>query len=87
MKALAKILLAGSLAMVVLAACGGRQKQPIAGTTDYPDWVTRGSGAFSGDQSKVFYGVGSVSGGGGAVKIGGSSLKWKTSLLKPIKQT
>ena len=29
---------------------------------DYPDWVTKGSGAFGQDQTKSFYGVGQVSG-------------------------
>ena len=28
----------------------------------YPDWVLKGSGAFGGEQGKVFYGVGSVTG-------------------------
>jgi hypothetical protein len=56
-----------SLLAIVLAlgwvACASKQK--VAGnglSAEYPDWISRGSGAFSADNNKVFYGVGSVSG-------------------------
>lgn len=57
---------AAAVAMGVVA-CGGKddtggnapaQLQGI----DYPEWVTKGSGAFGGEAGRVFYGVGSVSG-------------------------
>jgi hypothetical protein len=56
------------LACGVLAACAGEKAQapaPVVApppSVNYPDWVGKGSGAFGGEQGKVFYGVGSVSG-------------------------
>lgn len=48
-----------------LVACGGAktgvENTHLAGV-DYPDWVLRGSGAFGGEEGRVFYGVGLVSG-------------------------
>lgn len=52
---------------VGLAACAsksqgqGNAPQALQGI-QYPDWVTKGSGAFGGEAGRVFYGVGSVSG-------------------------
>lgn len=52
---------------VGLAACGGGNETggnapPQLQGIEYPDWVTKGSGAFGGETGRVFYGVGSVSG-------------------------
>jgi hypothetical protein len=49
-----------------LAACGGsepksHEPEHLKGV-EYPEWVLKGSGAFGGEQGRVFYGVGSVSG-------------------------
>ncbi|MFC1611378.1 LPP20 family lipoprotein [Myxococcota bacterium] len=53
-----------SAAALALAACGDKPKsepESLKGI-DYPEWVLKGSGAFGGEQGRVFYGVGSVSG-------------------------
>ena len=53
-----------SAAMLVFAACGsksGEAPKSFEGV-DYPEWVLKGSGAFGGEEGRVFYGVGSVSG-------------------------
>lgn len=48
--------------------CGGGAKKPMGEAPkalegiQYPDWVLKGSGAFGTDSSRVFYGVGFVSG-------------------------
>ncbi|MEM6531441.1 MAG: LPP20 family lipoprotein [Myxococcota bacterium] len=52
---------------VGLAACGGGNETggnapPALKGIEYPEWVTKGSGAFGGETGRVFYGVGSVSG-------------------------
>ena len=61
----AKFVLA-SLAVIGLVACGGGKTEGDAPKNlqgiDYPDWVTKGSGAFGGEAGRVFYGVGSASG-------------------------
>lgn len=52
------------------AACGGSSKTKDTGGNEppqlqgiqYPEWVTKGSGAFGGESGRVFYGVGSVAG-------------------------
>jgi hypothetical protein len=50
-------------AMAALVGCGGGKKEePKKDTVQYPEWVMKGSGAFGGEQGRVFYGVGSVSG-------------------------
>jgi len=56
-----------SIAAIGLVACGGPKKEqknepPSLAGINYPDWVTKGSGAFGGEAGRVFYGVGSVSG-------------------------
>ncbi len=48
---------------VGLAACGGSKDTggnapPSLQGIQYPEWVTRGSGAFGGEEGQVFYGVG-----------------------------
>lgn len=48
---------------VGLAACGGSKDTggnapPQLQGIQYPDWVTKGSGAFGGEEGQVFYGVG-----------------------------
>jgi len=65
----AKILvMLGSVAMLGLVACGGGQKETNDSAPsnlqgiDFPEWVTKGSGAFGGEEGRVFYGVGEVSG-------------------------
>ncbi len=52
-----------SFVAAALVACGGKkeQKSSMEGV-QYPEWVMKGSGAFGGEQGRVFYGVGSVSG-------------------------
>jgi len=56
-------------AMVFVAAvgvlgvgCGGSEQGDLMATTSSgaPAWVTKGSGAFTGDRGKAFYGVGSA---------------------------
>ena len=55
--------LALSLALV---ACGGSKSQSAPADTQagvqFPDWVNKGSGAFTGDGKKAFYGVGMAGG-------------------------
>lgn len=57
--------LMGTLAVMWTVGCGGRQAgeapQNLVGV-DYPDWVTKGSGAFDAGEERIFYGVGSVTG-------------------------
>ncbi|MBI5510692.1 MAG: LPP20 family lipoprotein [Deltaproteobacteria bacterium] len=56
--------LAGGVAICVLAACGkgeSKQESNEPKGIDFPEWVMKGSGAFGGEK-RVFYGVGSVSG-------------------------
>jgi hypothetical protein len=54
-----------AVAMVsALMGCGDKKKEDnhqLEGIK-YPEWVMKGSGAFGGEQGRVFYGVGSVSG-------------------------
>ena len=68
MKALSKYVVVVFVAFG-LAACGGGDKKKTDGDApanlkgiDYPEWVLKGSGAFGGEQGRVFYGVGSVTG-------------------------
>ena len=56
-----------SMAVVGLTACGGGEKATGEAPANfqgiqYPEWVMKGSGAFGGEEGRVFYGVGSVSG-------------------------
>jgi hypothetical protein len=51
--------------MLTLSACGGKQEGSAPANfqgVDYPEWVMKGSGAFGGEEGRVFYGVGSVTG-------------------------
>jgi hypothetical protein len=50
------------LVLVLLSALSGCAGGPEAAKGGPPDWVTRGSGAFSEAGGKVFYGVGAVTG-------------------------
>ena len=51
------LILVSSALILSLIACGG--KSPKAGELSHlPDWIVKGSGAFSGDGGQVFYGVG-----------------------------
>ena len=64
MKALSKFLVIVCMAALALPSCGKEVKsepEQLKGI-DYPEWVLKGSGAFGGEQGRVFYGVGSVSG-------------------------
>jgi hypothetical protein len=46
---------------VIGVACGGGGSELMATTSSgAPVWVTKGSGAFTGDRGKAFYGVGSA---------------------------
>ncbi len=65
MKAGLKLTVFGAAAAMALAACGGSNEgnaPPNMKGIDYPEWVTRGSGAFGGEEGRVFYGVGEVAG-------------------------
>ena len=59
------VALVGSMGMVAVG-CGGRKMGEAPANLkgiDFPDWVVKGSGAFSNnDKERVFYGVGQVSG-------------------------
>lgn len=59
-----KFLVVGSMAVLALVGCSSSSGNAPANMQgiNYPDWVTKGSGAFGGEQGRVFYGVGSVSG-------------------------
>jgi len=60
MKRIGKSLSLAALgAAVALAACGSKETRP---NPEGPEWVDRGSGAFSEGGRKVFYGVGSATG-------------------------
>ena len=68
MKAIFRVVLTG-FAVLSLVACGGSDTEKMEGEApanfkgiQFPDWVNKGSGAFGGEQGKVFYGVGSVTG-------------------------
>lgn len=50
------LLLLSLLSFLLLAGCGGSSYSE----KHLPDWVTKGSGVFSGDEGKAFYGVGSA---------------------------
>src|SRR4051812_198524 len=55
----------GLAVVVALAACGGGNKPEMSNQVLHangPDWVNRGSGAFGGDKSKIFYGGGIAAG-------------------------
>jgi len=59
-----KTLVLGTIA-AALVACGGKKEgeaPPNMQGIQYPEWVTKGSGAFGGEHGKVFYGVGMASG-------------------------
>jgi len=63
MKAGLKYVVAVAIA-AALMGCGDKKKEDthqLEGIK-YPEWVMKGSGAFGGEQGRVFYGVGSVSG-------------------------
>ena len=65
MKARSTIGIVASMALMLIG-CGGGRKEGDAPKNfkgvDYPEWVMKGSGAFGGEEGRVFYGVGSVSG-------------------------
>ena len=65
MNTLFKGLVVGLLALG-MSACGSSKTAGDAPANfqgiEYPDWVLKGSGAYSGDAGQVFYGVGSVTG-------------------------
>ena len=64
MKRLHHLGFAGSL-LLLSSACSGHRPgdaPPSLAGIDYPDWVTKGSGAFGKEAGRVFYGVGQVSG-------------------------
>ena len=59
-----------ALASAALFACATEKSaevsKPSALRANAPDWVSRGSGAFSGEKGKIFYGVGYVAGAANA---------------------
>jgi hypothetical protein len=64
MKAGLKYVVFGTLA-VAFIACGGNKEGSVPKGDEgikFPEWVMKGSGAFGGEEGKVFYGVGSASG-------------------------
>ncbi len=54
------IVLLPLLAVALLLGCASKEKEPAAPTSDRPEWVDKGSGAYSGEMGKAFYGVGSA---------------------------
>jgi hypothetical protein len=58
--------LIGVAAVLAFAACGGASQQPKESNqvqhATGPEWVTRGSGAFTSEKGRIFYGVGIASG-------------------------
>jgi hypothetical protein len=50
-----------SMMALSFVACGGGEKPVAAAKSDQPEWVMKGSGAFGGEGSRVFYGVGLAS--------------------------
>jgi hypothetical protein len=54
------IMLLPLLAVAFLLGCASKEKEPAAPTSDRPEWVDKGSGAYSGEMGKAFYGVGSA---------------------------
>jgi hypothetical protein len=66
MKVGSKFLVVASVATLALVACGGGSKEGSAPANfqgvEYPEWVMKGSGAYGGEEGRVFYGVGSVTG-------------------------
>ena len=69
MNRLVRILIPGLLGLA-MTACGSssdteKQLDSVPANlrgVQFPPWVTKGSGAFGGEEGRVFYGVGSVSG-------------------------
>ena len=64
MKDLKRIHLSAVAVLLIIAGCSSAPQ--ITKTTPLqslgaPDWVVKGSGAFTGDKGKVFYGIGSAS--------------------------
>jgi hypothetical protein len=57
------LFLLASVCAAVLPACSKEVSEPnhLQGL-DYPEWVLKGSGNWGGEESRVFHGVGSVSG-------------------------
>jgi len=63
MKKLVLIVLMSLIVLTGFVACGGDETKKTGAIQDIgaPEWVIKGSGAFGGEQGKVFYGVGSAS--------------------------
>lgn len=61
MKAQKLVIGLGALVALGSMACSSKAPAPAVAAVVYPDWVSRGSGAFGGEE-RVFYGVGSASG-------------------------
>ncbi|MBN1962977.1 MAG: LPP20 family lipoprotein [Deltaproteobacteria bacterium] len=62
MKAGFKYIVLAAVASLLFACGGKKQDNNQMEGVKYPEWVMKGSGAFGGEQGRVFYGVGSVSG-------------------------
>jgi len=47
-----------------VGSCGGGGEKPAAAkkSSGFPEWVEKGTGAFSADKSRIFRGVGMASG-------------------------
>ncbi len=48
------------LAVALMAGCASKKEEVVPVASDRPAWVDQGSGAFSGEMGKAFYGVGSA---------------------------
>ena len=48
------------LAVALLAGCASKKEEVAPAASSQPAWVNKGSGAFSGEMGKAFYGVGSA---------------------------
>lgn len=60
MKKFVAILSAVAIAALLSSVLGCSHESAGAGPSNAPAWVTKGSGAFTGDRGKAFYGVGAA---------------------------
>jgi len=59
-KSIRLLVLVSLLAMGLIVGCASEKQQVSSRAAAQPAWVTQGSGAFSGEMGKAFYGVGSA---------------------------
>ena len=66
MKNVIRMALAGAALFACATEKSAEASKPSALRANAPEWVSRGSGAFSGEKGKIFYGVGYVAGAANA---------------------